>query len=39
MSVEAFARWKPQLLRVKVVAAEELEGYQIWKDAGGGVFA
>ncbi len=39
VSLEAFARWKPELLRLEAVAPDELEGYEIWKQENGGVFA
>jgi hypothetical protein len=33
-----FKAWKPVLLLKTEVKAEELEGYNLWKKAGGGVF-
>jgi len=33
-----FKGWKAVLLRRDNVKAEELEGYELWKEAGGGVF-
>jgi len=30
--------WQPQLILIGTVSQEELEGYEIWKEAGGGVW-
>jgi len=38
ISERDFRQWKPVLLITKGVTEEELEGYKLWKDAGGGVF-
>jgi hypothetical protein len=35
---EAFLSWRPQLILVTSVTSEELEGYEVWKEAGGGLF-
>ena len=35
---EAFLSWKPQLIAVAPTTDEELEGYKMWKEAGGGLF-
>jgi len=33
-----FMRWQPVLLTQQTVSEDELEGYHLWKEAGGGVF-
>jgi len=33
-----FSSWQPELLTITMVEEEELEGYDIWKESGGGVF-
>jgi len=33
---DGFASWKPQLLLVQTVTADELDGYPYWKDAQSG---
>ncbi|MGV3724798.1 MAG: hypothetical protein ACO1SX_28195 [Actinomycetota bacterium] len=33
-----FLNWRPMLLMKQSVSDDELEGYQMWKEAGGGVF-
>lgn len=33
-----FLNWRPVLLFEQSVTDEELEGYQMWKEAGGGIF-
>lgn len=38
VTLEAFARWQPLRLRTEAVAPDELDGYEVWKQAGGGVF-
>ena len=35
---EAFLSWRPRLISVATVTSEELEGYEMWKEAGGGLF-
>lgn len=35
---ESFDGWKPELIKVVSVAPAELEGYEIWKESGGGYF-
>jgi hypothetical protein len=34
----AFLEWQPVLITELKVTPEELEGYKIWKESGGGVF-
>lgn len=34
-----FALWFPVLIRTEAVEEDELEGYRIWKENGGGVFS
>lgn len=36
LAEEEFGSWKPQLLEVQTVTAEELEGYSMWKESQGG---
>jgi hypothetical protein len=38
ISENDFKGWKAVLLLKAEVKAEELEGYELWKEAGGGVF-
>ena len=38
LGVEAFMAWDPVLLMEAPVTAEELEGYKMWKESGGGAF-
>ncbi|MBI3410322.1 MAG: hypothetical protein HY040_18440 [Planctomycetes bacterium] len=38
ISERDFKSWKAVLLATTEVRAEELDGYQLWKEAGGGVF-
>jgi hypothetical protein len=38
MAPNAFLASRPVFLRQETVTPEELEGYEVWKDAGGGVF-
>ncbi len=38
LSRKDFLGWKPVLLTQEAVSQEELEGYEMWKEAGGGVF-
>jgi hypothetical protein len=33
-----FIKWQPVLMKQSPVTEEELEGYKIWKEAGGGAF-
>ena len=35
---EGFAGWEPVFLMQSSVSEEELEGYKMWKEAGGGIF-
>ncbi|NLH49618.1 MAG: hypothetical protein GX444_13605 [Myxococcales bacterium] len=35
---ESFRRWPIEFVRQESVSEEELEGYQIWKEEGGGYF-
>jgi hypothetical protein len=35
---EAFAAWQPVLIRVDEVQDSELDGYEMWRDDGGGVW-
>jgi len=35
---EAFRGWQPVLILTTPVTSEELEGYQMWKEASGGAF-
>ena len=37
-SRQGFLEWEPMLLTGSLVTEEELEGYTIWKEAGGGVW-
>lgn len=36
--LKAFLSWKPQFLQHSLVEPEELDGYEYWKAAGGGVW-
>jgi hypothetical protein len=38
MSPKAFAAWQPVFLMETPVVPGELEGYRLWKEAGGGAF-
>ena len=38
LSLKGFRVWKPALLMEGKVAPDELEGYNTWKEGGGGVF-
>lgn len=38
LSTEHFAAWRPVLRARATVTAEELEGYRLWKESGGGVW-
>ena len=38
LTKHAFAAWKPVIMRNEEIRQEELEGYEIWKDSGGGYF-
>lgn len=38
LSRRDFTKWQPVLLSQETVSEEELEGYNMWKEAGGGVF-
>jgi hypothetical protein len=38
ISERDFKGWKAVLLMQSEVKADELEGYKLWKEAGGGVF-
>lgn len=33
-----FLRWKPELIAVREVADDELDGYRLWEEAKGGYF-
>lgn len=35
---DGFLKWQPVLITKAAVTPEELEGYKIWKESGGGVF-
>ena len=35
---ESFREWQPVFILKSPVTSEELEGYRMWKEAGGGVF-
>jgi hypothetical protein len=39
MSEGEFGLWEPIVIHREPVAQDELEGHQIWKDSGGGVWA
>jgi hypothetical protein len=38
LSRASFESWKPVQIKVVPVKADELEGYEIWKESGGGYF-
>lgn len=38
ISEKDFSGWQPALLAKTKLSDDELEGYRIWKDSGGGVF-
>ncbi len=38
LSKRAFAAWKPSVIGHQEVKKEELEGYEMWKEGGGGYF-
>jgi hypothetical protein len=38
LSPEGFAAWRPVFIMGSSVSEEELEGYRLWKDYGGGVW-
>jgi hypothetical protein len=38
LSRKTFAAWKPQLIKVSPVTAEELKAYEEWKKSGGGLW-
>ncbi|HWD41882.1 MAG TPA: hypothetical protein VG944_23785, partial [Fimbriimonas sp.] len=38
ISVRSFKLWQPKLIQIEPVEEEELEGFRIWQEAGGGVF-
>jgi len=38
LSYETFASWQPQFLQHTLLEAEELEGYEAWKESQGGVW-
>jgi hypothetical protein len=38
ISERDFKSWKPVLLTKSEIREDELEGYRLWKEAGGGVF-
>ena len=38
LSRASFQNWKPVQIKVVSVNADELEGYKIWKESGGGYF-
>ncbi|HXB60958.1 MAG TPA: hypothetical protein VNU95_15400 [Candidatus Acidoferrales bacterium] len=38
LTKRAFAAWKPVMVEHEDVRQEELDGYEIWKDSGGGYF-
>jgi hypothetical protein len=38
LRVASFAAWQPRLIAVAKIEDDELEGYRIWKEHGGGVF-
>jgi hypothetical protein len=39
LSHQSFASWEPRLVCPGEVAREELEGYELWKKNGGGVWS
>lgn len=38
LSKNAFAEWRPVLVQDGTVAKDELDGYEMWKEGGGGYF-
>jgi hypothetical protein len=38
LSYDEFVGWKPQFLQHSLVLPDELDGYQMWKESGGGVW-
>ena len=38
LKYESFAAWGPQYFRRVLVREDELDGYRMWKDVGGGVW-
>jgi hypothetical protein len=38
LSREGFANWQPVFISQTSVSEEELEGYRMWKEAGGGIW-
>ena len=38
LAAPTFSSWEPRFLRASSVTGEELEGYGIWKESGGGAF-
>jgi len=38
LSARNFARWEPVIIAHEGVSSEELEGYNLWKESGGGVW-
>jgi hypothetical protein len=38
LTKHAFAAWEPVVIGYEEVKQEELDGYEIWKDSGGGYF-
>ncbi len=38
MREAGFLEWQPVLITTSTVTPDELEGYKIWKESGGGVF-
>lgn len=38
LTKQAFAAWKPVVFATREIKADELEGYKMWKDGGGGYF-
>jgi hypothetical protein len=38
LSARNFAHWEPMIIGHEEVSPEELEGYNLWKESGGGVW-
>ena len=38
LSARNFAQWEPMIIGHEEVSPEELEGYNLWKESGGGVW-
>jgi hypothetical protein len=38
LSRKAFAKWQPEFIATVEIGPDELEGYEMWRDADGGVF-